>query len=328
MESSTDQQNTEPVPTERLAQHDAAADVHDDEEDAGERLARSRERNREHARRTRLRKKAQLQVLQGRVKELQEESRLLKQTVEECSIASILLGLSGSNESEDMTENIVDTLKSKSCDFVSGCPPLGGKRKRFLSDASDISPQPMKLRVKGKMTTVGGAGAGKTQINWKTGAYFDEDGIQKQLTPEELEDLRRERNRMHAKMTRDRKKNFISSVEKTIADFERDNKRMRGLLEKQAMHHLAKKGDMLTPSPLLTAMARSDNGNSITPMPLSLSKPYVANTRPPVKVSPATSPAPSHFLPGAISLDAPFSKQSPGKVSVASPRNHGFKVVA
>ena len=39
---------------------------------------------------------------------------------------------------------------------------------------------------------------------------------------------------MHAKMTRDRKKLFISSVEKTIADLEKDNQRMRDILSKQA----------------------------------------------------------------------------------------------
>jgi len=47
----------------------------------------------------------------------------------------------------------------------------------------------------------------------------------------------RERNRMHAKMTRDRKKLFISSIEKTIADLEEHNKRMRGILAKQALRH-------------------------------------------------------------------------------------------
>ena len=47
----------------------------------------------------------------------------------------------------------------------------------------------------------------------------------------------RERNRMHAKMTRDRKKLFISNVEKTIADLEENNKRMRDILAKQALRH-------------------------------------------------------------------------------------------
>ena len=170
---------------------DSLADEEGDEsEDAGERLARSRERNREHARRTRLRKKAQLQALQSRVKELQEESRLLKQTVEECSIASILLGLSGQQEEEeDAADDINDLMKSRPNDPTTFCAMPGGKRKRFLSDA-DQSPQPMELRIRGKLTTVGGAGAGKTQINWKTGVFFDEEGVKKQLTPEELEDLR------------------------------------------------------------------------------------------------------------------------------------------
>lgn len=166
-----------------------ASEGDDDSENAGERLARSRERNREHARRTRLRKKAQLQALQSRVKELQEESRLLKQTVEECSIASILLGLSGQQEEEDVTDGINDLMKPRANDPTKFCAMPGGKRKRFLSDA-DQTPQPMELKIRGKLTTVGGAGAGKTQINWKTGVFFDEEGVKKQLTPDELEDLR------------------------------------------------------------------------------------------------------------------------------------------
>jgi len=43
-----------------------------------ERLQRSRERNREHARRTRLRKKAQMQMMQARVAELHAESATLR----------------------------------------------------------------------------------------------------------------------------------------------------------------------------------------------------------------------------------------------------------
>merc|ERR1711957_982527 len=50
--------------------------------DSEERLAKSRDRNRQHARRTRLRKKQQLESLQKTVKELQEENKLLKQTIE------------------------------------------------------------------------------------------------------------------------------------------------------------------------------------------------------------------------------------------------------
>lgn len=42
---------------------------------------------------------------------------------------------------------------------------------------------------------------------------------------------------MHAKMTRDRKKLFINSVEKTIAELEQNNKRMREILAKQAVQY-------------------------------------------------------------------------------------------
>jgi hypothetical protein len=41
----------------------------------------------------------------------------------------------------------------------------------------------------------------------------------------------RERNRMHAKMTRDRKKCFIATIEKTIDELESDVKRMRDILK-------------------------------------------------------------------------------------------------
>lgn len=40
----------------------------------------------------------------------------------------------------------------------------------------------------------------------------------------------RERNRMHAKLTRDRKKCFIAVLEKTIGDLQADIERMKGVL--------------------------------------------------------------------------------------------------
>lgn len=214
-----------------------ATEISPDSPDSDDRIARSRDRNREHARRTRLRKKQQLEALQKRVKELQKESKLLKQTIEECSIASILLGLSTGEISDDSDEldleSVKNTLSSDAQDKTFFT--ITGKRKRFVSDA-DINPPPMKLNIKGKTTYVGGTNS-KAQINWKTGVYLDDKGEQQQLTPSELEELRRERNRMHAKMTRDRKKLFISSVEKTITDLEKQNKKMKDILTKQALRN-------------------------------------------------------------------------------------------
>ena len=41
---------------------------------------------------------------------------------------------------------------------------------------------------------------------------------------------------MHAKMTRDRKKNFIATIEKTIDELERDCQKMRDVLNKVGAH--------------------------------------------------------------------------------------------
>lgn len=44
----------------------------------------------------------------------------------------------------------------------------------------------MELNIKGQVTLVGGPGHnGKTQMNWKTGVYFDEEGKRQQLTVSE-----------------------------------------------------------------------------------------------------------------------------------------------
>lgn len=229
------------------------SDPYEEEEDAEERLARSRDRNREHARRTRLRKKAQLQSLQNRVKELENESRLLRQTLEECSIASILLLLSGNSKDSEDIHGINSCLTRANKDrklFT-----MNGKRKRFYTDEGYIGPQPMELVIKGQTTLVGGGG-GKAHINWKTGVFLDENGHQQQLSSDELDTLRRERNRMHAKMTRDRKKLYISSVEKTISELEAENKQMRELLAKQAMAHLPEERVKPKESPVISSVEK------------------------------------------------------------------------
>lgn len=56
-------------------------------------------------------------------------------------------------------------------------------------------------------------------------------------------------------MTRDRKKLFISSVEKTIAELEQNNKRMRDILAKQAIQYSG--GEKNDPS--------TDSTTSVTP---------------------------------------------------------------
>jgi len=208
----------------------------DHEEDEDERRHRNRERNKEHARKTRVRKKEQLQGLKTRVNELEEEGRRLKQSIQECSVASILLGLSagpaagsGAGEKEGTLSSAPSSPRSNF-----GACLAGDKRKRFLSlDGEDPTPPPMELNIKGQIALVGGpCNEGKTQINWKTGVYFDEKGKRQQLTKIELESLRRERNRMHAKMTRDRKKCFIASLKRVISRLEDENQQLRETLKR------------------------------------------------------------------------------------------------
>ena len=167
---------------------DGIASVSDD----GERRLLARERNKEHARKTRLRKKEQLQSLKSRVSELEEEGRRLKQQIEAWSVASILVGLShgSSTRQEDDISGAASSSSSQTKNY--GETLSGGKRKRFLSlDGEEPSPPPMELNVKGHITLVGGpAGEGKTQINWKTGVYYDDQGKRHQLTKKELEELR------------------------------------------------------------------------------------------------------------------------------------------
>lgn len=166
-----------------------------DHEEDEDRRCKNRERNKEHARKTRARKKEQLQTLRTRMNQLEEESRLLKQSIQECGVASILMGLSGlygSTRSSSGDNSEILSAASESLDSHSPRPQLyDHKRARFLSlDEEEPTPQ-MELKIKGQITLVGGTKKeGKAQINWKTGVYIDESCKQQQLTKYELETLR------------------------------------------------------------------------------------------------------------------------------------------
>ena len=54
-------------------------------------------------------------------------------------------------------------------------------------------------------------------------------------TPAEREHIRRERNRMHAKRTRDRKKMFLEESQQTISRMEGENVRLREFLKSNNM---------------------------------------------------------------------------------------------
>jgi hypothetical protein len=160
----------------------------ENEGDAEKRLARSRQRNREHARRTRLRKKKQLEALQVKVKSLEQEGRALKQSIEECSIASILVGLSsGTQDVASLLDLEEEEEHPPEQHHQAVRVTRVGKRKRFVVENGPVQ-QPLKLKCDGGKTTL--IGGEKTHINWKSGVYSDENGVQHKLTPLQLESLR------------------------------------------------------------------------------------------------------------------------------------------
>ena len=221
-----------------------------------ERLQRSRERNREHARRTRQRKKAQLQTLQSRVQELQDEGARLEAALQDCSTANILLGLSNPaiarpvaaafarervtnsdlaaamNETEDEPSSPRSAFGEHDDEHtvraVSRSTSAASDRFADNQDASssDGADEPCVASAKGAL-------GAKPTIHWKNGYTLDGDGRRRDLSPGELDQMRRERNRLHAKMTRDRKKVYIETLSRAVADLEDENRRVREALAHQ-----------------------------------------------------------------------------------------------
>lgn len=176
--------------TEHIGEADPA-----DHAKALERLLKNRERNREHARKTRLRKKARLHSLYTQVQHLVDERIKLKQRIQDCCVASILLGLSSGGEASDETASMLDTpaiatAVNEEDEQVHHVALLSGKNgKRSFAQASenDQPIKPLALVIAGKKMEIGGS---NSHINWKSGLYKDATGNKQQLSNDELESLR------------------------------------------------------------------------------------------------------------------------------------------
>ncbi|KAL3815963.1 hypothetical protein ACHAXA_003584 [Cyclostephanos tholiformis] len=198
-----------------------------------DRLKRSRERNRMHARKTRQRKKEHMQKLQNRVDELKHEQIRIKQAISEKNTASILLGLfqNGDDGSKDNGgcggAPIADDPRVEA---------LLRRSSEDIPDASNIPELPaLILPGNGKRKFADGGGDANNNGDGRDLLPADEalleDGIDYMLlgkdrsacTPAELDQIRRERNRMHAKRTRDRKRIFMEEMEVMIKRLEDEN---------------------------------------------------------------------------------------------------------
>ena len=107
-----------------------------------------------------------------------------------------------------------------------------------------------------------GVASAKPTIHWKNGYTLDARGERKDLTSDELDRMRRERNRLHAKMTRDRKKVYIETLSRAVSDLEEENRRVRSAL---AIQLNATVGE---PQRYLDTLVDDDGGEIMEPNPL------------------------------------------------------------
>jgi hypothetical protein len=183
----------------------------------------SRERNRIHARKTRQRKKEQMQTLTDRADELKEEQMRLKQSINEKNTASILVGLFASSDGggvQQVEDPKVEALLRRPADEIPDAARLpelpalilpGQHNSRKHQDPDAI--------------------ASKDELP-DDGIDYDLLGKDRaKCTPTELDQIRRERNRMHAKRTRDRKRLFMDEMADMCQKLQEENQLLQDHLD-------------------------------------------------------------------------------------------------
>jgi len=205
-----------------------------DAQTSSDRLLRSRERNRIHARRTRQRKKEHMQSLQQQIDELRDEQVKLKQVINEKSTANILLDMcSSSGDDQSVPDKVddpeVDKLLKRPAEEIPTVPKAnvlpalilprqGRKGKTQAGDdideknSNDLVTSPMLQAQTGN----------KDDINYELLAKD-----RSACTVAELDKIRRERNRMHAKRTRDRKRILMEEMQGIIKTLEGENRKLK-----------------------------------------------------------------------------------------------------
>jgi Basic region leucine zipper len=185
--------------------------------------------------------------------------------LDESNTANILLCLSMKSslaiqaEADDdfpfdpLKGNIIDQLRSKvraeaamQISLVSG-ETIRDSQDQVASSSSSSSGAATRNDVEYSSAPIDGDGNSGLE-DLSDGSEFDElesmvamssgkdwrDDKQLEHSAQELESMRKERNRMHAKLTRDRKKLFTSRLQQTIKSLERQNlfmrKKLQGLL--------------------------------------------------------------------------------------------------
>ena len=171
----------------------------------------SRERNREHARRTRLRKKAQLQALQTRAQERQE-AQVLDDALVKIQLAHILVDMStprvdghdaNAEAAAEQGDAVRERGRGRGRGTAGAAAAHGGGRERApdhpfggAGEGCDLQTptKPGQLRINVPKDPPVMQLQHQTTVNWKEGYVVEPDGSKRQLSAEELENLRQERN--------------------------------------------------------------------------------------------------------------------------------------
>jgi len=244
---------------QRKRRLDTDESINSDCSDVGDnvldKIEMNRERNREHARRTRLRKKAHLQTLRERVIQLESEAASIEDVLDKIRMANILIEMSTMSTTRLSDPESTRTVREDKQVCSAGSSHGGaavlssfsagsgsaddsseaGSYDTLIEERSprDEPHQPSGYRPNGSVTGAPlGSGVGRQgpaalsgqTVNWKEGYVVGPEGTRTALSSADLNRLRRERNRMHAKMTRDRKRELISGLEQRIAELETKNR--------------------------------------------------------------------------------------------------------
>lgn len=181
---------------------------------AEDRKARNRERNRLHARKTRQRKKQHVQELQLKIWGLRQERQRLLQLSTDHRTAGVLLALSCSPERCVQRSERHGSSATRFAASPTPPPPSGRDWSRELASHEETL-----RKITQEFESMDGgqqanedtcSGATEDSNSW-SGAASGKGARGGKGTLADRTALRRERNRMHAKRTRNRKKLFVEA---------------------------------------------------------------------------------------------------------------------
>jgi len=165
-----------------------------------------------------------MQTLQTRADELKQEQVRLKQNINEKNTANILVGLFATAGEKDVSQKVED-------------PRIEVLLRRPAEEIPDTS----KITELPALILPGQHNSKKAKkVDAVAKPELPDDGIDYTLlgkdrskcTPEELDKIRRERNRMHAKRTRDRKRLFMEEMSDMCKKLEEENLLLRNHLRR------------------------------------------------------------------------------------------------